>query len=164
MVVRKKQTAKKSTGVRAPRVALVVPSDRRLRSATAESRSASRSPGVGETPPPPSISTPPPVTDVVMSEARDTDTDNVSCILCYLLRSVHFWIYQWCALCSDGNDTLILCSKCGRANCATCIPQILEVSRDDLATYKYTCAGCIKRGELFFVRELSLHLAIPTLS
>jgi len=77
MAAKKKQTARKSTGADARRVALVVPdSDRILRSSF---RSTSESPSIGATPPPPPVPAPPPIdaVDVVMRE-RYTDLDHVS--------------------------------------------------------------------------------------
>ena len=151
-----KQTAKKSTGGTTKRVRLIVvgKSDWVLRSST---RSASRSSSAAVTPPPPSVSTtPPPANDIdVVMEEGIKDVDYVSCTLFLCGHSVSEFC-QWCALCSDGHDILVVCNRCGSANCASCVPQLQKVSPEDLRTHSYLCVGCTKRGELFQVCPHSL--------
>ncbi|KAF9779910.1 hypothetical protein BJ322DRAFT_1024319 [Thelephora terrestris] len=139
MVKRRKNTARKSVGGLAKRIELVPVPDRLLRSRSASSR-GSRSSSVAS-----AVPTPPPMEieggdqgDVMQveenldkPEAGDPFTDD------------------WCALCSDGHDTLVTCNNCGAANCGTCVPGLIEVTNQVLSTCYYKCVGCTHRGALF---------------
>jgi hypothetical protein len=57
--------------------------------------------------------------------------------------------YQWCHLCYDGSDVLIICDICGTATCKRCIPALGTVPDFDI--YVFKCVGCTTRGTIFYV-------------
>ena len=139
-----KQTAKKSTGGSAPRkslLPLIVLPPR-----------ASRSP--------------PTVPDIEIAEEFDPSASNTgkallahcgqsdaSCVGCwewwwsrrckklltYILLIPRIWCFwQWCHLCYDGNETLVVCDTCAATTCKRCIPALGNMPSSEMEKWRGT--------------------------
>ena len=58
---------------------------------------------------------------------------------------------------------LVVCDKCGAANCVDCVPQLGGYSAAELKDYSYFCVNCStkggeknKKGKVFWVCYLTL--------
>jgi hypothetical protein len=166
-----KQTAKKSTGGAAKRKA-IIPSARILRSKTSRSRQPSCSPQptldveMAEEVIPEPVVVVPGSSQVASSIeiASPDNTDEVSghCRLFTFLLTDCCLLCQWCHLCSDGGELLIICNKCGAATCKRCIPGLGALSGSGLDDCTFECVGCSKKGAIFYVsfKPISALLAI----
>jgi len=150
MAKKQKNTARKTVGGSAKRIHFVHVPDHLLRS-----RSSSRSPAIS------SATTTPTVDQPASPQPMDLDREDSELPgddVCFfpLTSKTYLNCLQWCAMCFDGHDLLVTCSRCRSVNCASCVPGLAQVSSEDLGTYTYSCVGCCNRGETFFVRYYSL--------
>ena len=77
----------------------------------------------------------------VDSRNSDLQADDVRLIFYHhLFNPLTF--HQWCALCCDGHDTLVICDACYAVNCGCCIPQLDDIPPEELKELSYHCVGC----------------------
>lgn len=101
----------------------------------------------------------------VVGESSSHRVDEV-CV--FVTSSLAAWILtgiKWCALCGDGGETLVECNKCGRVNCAVCIPGLAGMDRTSVQSLdlQYQCPTCHGRRKTFFVCFPS-HMLYPAQS
>lgn len=156
----RKNTAKKSTGGPAKREILGPAVQQLLRAPSTGSRSPSVTPSIA--PSTAEHSPAPNSMDVDLQPGKDEgdgqhalDSDDVRFPPPF--SRIYSRFLEWCALCSDGHHLLASCSKCGAANCATCIPGLSKPGIKELESYTFHCLCCAKRKQVFYVRHSSTH-------